>query len=336
MSRALDDWIEDRLDVIHRAGSEIRLRSCLFCGRARTMKVNLDKLRFICHHGECDERGGLVKLVAAAEECSTEEAIRIVGNLMKGVVKAKPLSALRDLWEDYTAGEPLKEDRDDRNLKIPLPEEFVPCWDGKKWRIPKLLTDRRVRRDDILRWGIGYCPRGDYGGRVVVPVRCDGLSSFVARDTVKGDPSRPKYKNPDSAGQEFMLFGFDEVAPGRVIAVEGVFDAIRLWSYGFQSVAYFGDHLTPSQVALLLKRRPIDLILMPDGNDPAAKAKAIHQARSLETQFASVRVALLDEGDPDEVGRAVITRAVEEARKVRDHDAVAVRFASRRRHPFDD
>lgn len=331
----VEDWLEDRLDIISRAGAEVRIRNCLFCGRARSMKINTERRKFICFHGDCQASGGLVRLVQAVESCTLDEAIRITTNMLRGVTKARPLVEVRDLWEDLQRDEPAAEVTDDGlDLKIPLPPEFVPCWDGKKWRTPKYLTERRVRRDAIERWGIGFCPHGTYGGRVVVPVRCAGMSSFVARDTVKGDRFRPKYLAPLDAGGH-MLFGFDEVKPGQVIAVEGVFDAIRLWTYGFQAVAYFGDHLTPSQIELLERIRPLDLLLMPDGDDPKAQAKAVHAARSIETRFRSVQLALLAGGDPDDVGRAEVVRAVREASSVADHDAAAIRLRAVRRSPLD-
>lgn len=331
---ALDDWIDDRLDVAARNGAEVRVRSCFFCGRSRTLKINVETFKFFCHNRECEQAGGLLRLVEAVEGCSYDEAVRITKHLVSGVVKAKPLSQIVDLFDDLKAGTVPEEDAG-LNLHVPLPGEFMPCWDGKRWRVPKYLTARGVDREMIARWGIGFCPRGDYGGRVVIPVKCAGMSSFVARDTT-GDKYQPKYKNPDAASQSHMLFGYDEIEPGRVLAVEGVFDAMRLCSYGFQSVAYMTDHLSPHQIQLLAAKGPIDLVTMPDGSDVNAQAKAIRQARAMENRFRSVRVAFLDSGDPDTATRAEVLRALSGAHEVSEHEAAAVRLRAVRRSPLEE
>lgn len=339
MTRALDNWIEDRLDVVARTGPEVRLRACLFCGRSRTMKVNVERLRFICFHEDCQSAGGLLRLVQAVEDVSYDEAIRIMGNLMRGVTKARPHTEVASMLDALRRGEPLAEKESesaDDDLRIPVPREFIPCWDGERWRIPKYLTqERRLRRADLQRWALGFCKRGTYRGRIIVPIRCDGMSSFVARDFT-GRRDRPKYLAPAEVGG-FMLFGYDEVrTPGRVVAVEGVFDAIRLWSYGIQAVAYFGDHLTPAHVELLERLDGLDLVLMPDGNDPKAQARAVRSARALEARFASVKLALLAEGvDPDTAGRAEIARALADAHLPKDHEGAAVRLRNLRRSPLE-
>ena len=201
------------------------------------------------------------------------------------------------------------EDDDIVGFQFPLPDEFVPCWDGEKWRIPTYLKRRRMKKKALKRWGVGYVNAGTYAGRVVVPIRCAGMSSFVARAISK--TLRPKYMNPGRAASDEMLFGYDDLKnDGLAVAVEGVFDAMRLWSYGWPTVGYLHDKLAPGQVDLLLRRRVRKLILFPDAN---MISTALSMAPSLEGRFEEVLVAKLEEGDPDEVGRVASETALREA-----------------------
>ena len=76
----------------------------------------------------------------------------------------------------------------------------------------------------MLKWRIGFCPSGEYGGRVIVPSFDDSgdLNYFMARSYSN---QFPKYKNPP-ASKDFI---FNELMidwDRPVTIVEGVFDAI--------------------------------------------------------------------------------------------------------------
>lgn len=284
-------YLEESLDVLTKEGDELRIRHCLWCGRHRTLKVNVRRRRFICHHGRCAERGGLVKLIMQIEGCDRNGARRVMGDLAKGIVQyRKPRGTAAELKERLSTPPP-----EPKRLSADLPEEFVRCWDGKRWQIPTYLTKvRRLKKSTIKRWGIGFCRKGDYASRVVVPVRCAGETTFVARATVA---DAVKYKNPQSADSGRVLFGYDELVPDKpVVVVEGVFDAMRLWSWGHQAVATLHLGVSDRQ-ALLLERcgsRPV--ILMPDASAVLDWAK---QAPRLIHRLPSLLLASLPAGDPD-------------------------------------
>lgn len=316
MSDRAREWLEDRLEVLSVHGDEARVRNCLYCDRARTMKVNLEKRRFICF--SCQETGGFLKLIQAVEECDRDEAVRIVRDLVKGIARAR--HSFEDLADrlDHLDDDPEPDQDGAPAIVYDLPSEFVPCWDGT-WRIPKYLSHGRrpLKRGNLERWGIGYALAGKYADRVIIPVECAGSRSFVARRM--GDKG-PKYLTPGEGWDDRLLFGYDALETGgQVVAVEGVFDAIRVWSYGFQAVAYFGAQLGAHQVDLLRTRRVEDLILMPDGDDTRAVARALKDAAVLSARFPSVRVARLD-SDPDESSKSEITRAIGDAATVEDRN----------------
>ena len=179
-AESIAEWLRDRLDVAVENGPELRLRECLFCGRPRTMKVNVERRKFICFHQDCAQAGSLLRLVQAVENCTFDEAMGIVKGLLRGLARGhrRPEALAENLRRLQTEGE--TEEAPDK-LHHDLPEEFIPCWDGNKWRVPRYLKHRRVQRDLIKRFGIGFAEEGDAAGRVIVPIVCADAFSWVAR-----------------------------------------------------------------------------------------------------------------------------------------------------------
>jgi len=90
-----------------------------------------------------------------------------------------------------------------------------------------LLNERNLTKDDIIRYGIGYCPRGRYCDRVIVPSYDEGgvLNYFIARDFK--DVHYLKYRNPK---RDANIVGFESYINWNepIILVEGIFDAIAV------------------------------------------------------------------------------------------------------------
>ena len=112
--------------------------------------------------------------------------------------------------------------------RVNLPDEFRTL--TKKALSPatlpvvNYLKTRGIGRNEILEWKIGYCPSGDYAGRVIIPsFDTEGyVNYFIARSY---DGAWMRYKNPqasrDIVFNELYLDWDDDV-----VLVEGVFDAI--------------------------------------------------------------------------------------------------------------
>lgn len=324
------DWLEERLNIANISGDEIRLRECLFCGKPRTMKVNVERRKFYCHHQDCGRAGGLVQLIQAVEGVDYDEAIGIARSLTRGLLHGhRKLSDVRKTLRRVRATESTEESASE--IRHELPDEFIPCFDetrSKPWRVPSYLTrpqdegGRGLTREMIARWGIGYATEGRCEGRVIIPIRCGRLQSWVARAI---DPDlRPKYLTAHSAqdpGADRLMFGYDAVTPevDTLVALEGTFDAIRLWSYGIEAVAYLKDGISAGQVTLLGRLAPRRLVLLPDGGDPKAWERSLTAAAALGSRFEQVAVARLvpprgqKKIDPDTAPRSMIEDAIADA-----------------------
>ena len=118
--------------------------------------------------------------------------------------------------------------KEDTREPVCLPDDFVSL---TKKQLPlaskparKYLTERGISHSDILRWKIGYCPSGDYKGRIIIPSfsLAGELNYFVGRSYTG---HWQKYDQP-SASKDIVFNHLYVDWDDDIIIVEGVFDAI--------------------------------------------------------------------------------------------------------------
>lgn len=116
--------------------------------------------------------------------------------------------------------------------KIELPKEYVPLSQvlfEKRYKKPidYILKERGLSEYDIVRWRIGCCLTGEYGGRIIIPsFDSEGnLNHFIARDYTS---SQHPYKEPSVKKSEFI---FNEIEinwfSDSIVLVEGFFDSLK-------------------------------------------------------------------------------------------------------------
>lgn len=178
-----------------------------------------------------------------------------------------------------------------------------------------LTQTRGLSIEQILSYRIGYCPKGAYKGRVVIPVwGAEGeLLYWVARRFMF---SGPTYKYPSAGeagrGRNEVLFNWPEArTKNQVVICEGVFDAMAI---GPHAVAILGKTASGTQQAMLRRMRASQLVIALDGD---AHREAVALGRSLAGYGKDVRVAELPEGeDPASLDRAALARCIREAEPV--------------------
>lgn len=324
MNDGFELWAEERLVRYGGTDAEI-LTDCPWCGRPK-LYVNPGKGVFFCQR--CRETGGGARLVAKIEGTSLEEA--------KSRLTLTPQDAdelLKQLIEASSSSSSRRDDQAD-TPSHPLPEGFVPCFDGEWWRLPSYLSDplpegRGLDELAIVRHGLGYVEEGRYRNRVVVPVITGTHRTFLAR--LMGRPREfawtsksgelvepPKYLTPRGADLARTLYLLDHLPDdGHIIVVEGVFDAIRLAGFGFPAVASFGKHLSRDQIRLIRGKRPRRVTLFRDSDAEADGWANAEELRRRLRRGTKIDVAICPPGhDPDslgfELGRRGLRRVLEE------------------------
>ena len=186
---------------------------CPYCGHhKRKMSVNFSKNAFKCW--VCDTRGKNIYRM-----------IRKFGNYQQRQ-RWLELDGRLDLSEFDKLFMVLNDEEEIQT--IDLPTEFVSLCNKHLPKSSKPALDylhgRGLTMKDVYNWKIGYCPSGEYGGRVIIPSFNDSgdINYYIARSYVG---HKWKYKNPPASKNIiFNELSMDWDEP--IVLVEGVFDAI--------------------------------------------------------------------------------------------------------------
>jgi len=216
---SLEDSMEEKRKIIHQIlGSSRRSRdehlfSCPFCNhRKKKMSLNFAKGYWKCWI--CDARGkSIYRLVRKFGTYQQRQKwLELEGRLDLDEFE-NIFAEMNDVIEEET---------------IELPKEFISLCNKHLPRSSKRVLNylhlRGITREQILKWKIGYCDDGRFGGRVIIPsFNNDGnVNYFIARSYVG---HQRKYLNPTAEKDIiFNQLSIDWDSP--VILVEGVFDAI--------------------------------------------------------------------------------------------------------------
>ncbi len=283
-------------------GSELVIACPLCFSESQKLYINAATGLWTCF--KCGEKGHLHSLLIRICEKTVTEAFELERELLGGTkLRKRPLVS-----------------RPAPPSEVQLPKEFIPLDVGAPAG-QQYFMNRKVNIATALSVGAGYCLTGLYAWRVIVPVVTQrALRTFVARSWVPTEPK--KVLMPKGSQAERALFGYDRLAENGVcwtdlILVEGVFDAMAMWRYGFrETIATLGAHLTDIQRALVKRLRPERVVLLRDG-DAAGREAAIKDARELAYDLLPVSIALLPDGtDPASASREDIRKALQEARPV--------------------
>ena len=158
----------------------------------------------------------------------------------------------------------------------------------------RYLLERGVEKNDILKYMMMVCQKGDYFSRIIIPsfdINGD-LNYFVARTF---NPNYSPYKNPSIEKSRIIwneLF-LDFTRP--MVIVEGVFDAIQA---GDNAVPLLGSSLNENH--LLFQRIVDNGTQISLALDKDAKEKQFHIARKLLKY--GIDVSIIDIGDKKDIG----------------------------------
>ena len=216
---SLEDNMEEKRKIIHQIlGSSRRSRdehlfTCPFCNHhKKKMSVNFAKGYWKCWI--CDARGkNIYRLVRKFGTYQQRQKwLELEGRL--------DLNEFENIFAEMNDVE--------EEQVIELPKEFISLCNKhlprSSKRVLNYLQLRGITREQILKWKIGYCDDGRFGGRVIIPsFNNDGnINYFIARSYVG---HQRKYLNP-TAEKDIIFNQLSVDWDSPVTLVEGVFDAI--------------------------------------------------------------------------------------------------------------
>jgi DNA primase len=204
------------LDSVLGTGSSLKgneqAHHCPFCHHhKKKLQVNLDTQYWHCW--VCDSKGRSIESL-----------------LRKLHVEKSHLSKIVHIYGEY---KPSNTGTNEEVVNLVLPKEFKPLYHKPKSINPAYnnavyyLTQRNIKIDEILKYNIGYCEDGLYGGRIIIPsYNEDGnLNYFIARSFYEDEPY--KYKNPP-VSRDVIVFENQINWDEPIVLVEGVFDSFSV------------------------------------------------------------------------------------------------------------
>jgi len=206
-----------------------------------------------------------------------------------------------------------------KNIEIStlhLPKEFISLINSIEDRVAqieakhalKFLKQRGLKQDDILKYNIGFCKDGKYGGRVIIPSYDEDrkLNYFIARD-YKGETPQ-KYKNPPVAAKDVIGFELYINWDAPIILVEGMFDALTIKR---NVIPLFGKAIH-SRLLQKLVKSSVDRIYIALDND--ARRDALKQAEMLMSYGKEVYMVEMEGKDANEIGFENFLNTIEQTK----------------------
>ena len=212
-------------------------------------------------------------------------------------VQREKISKLVGLLDDVEY-KPTKTTTDTPVLQ--LPEGYRPLWVLQEMspeyrNAVYYLKKRNITIHDILKYRIGYCRKGPYKGKIIIPsYDANGsLNYFVARAYYEED--KFKHKNPP-ASKDIVGFELHVNWNMPIILVEGAFDAIAIRR---NAIPLFGKTISNTLKKRIVEKgvKEIYICLDKDARKQALEAAEYFMANGITVYFVD-----LTEKDPSELG----------------------------------
>jgi len=303
----IEEYAKSNLERVRLTGTGQITAECPWCFKWGGFYIDIETGKYICH--KCEERGRSVTgIIAQVEGVSWHEAAAyILKREVEWRRKETPESLLERIQTISGRGEPAEA----KEIDVPVPEEFVPVYKGGKWKYPVYLKERGIKKSTARQWGLGFCNRGRYYGRIIIPIECPNGCSFTSRDTT--GVQHPKYLNPKGVDHGPLLLGWNHVELASDVAlVEGPMDAIKMWQHGIPALAVMGKYLHAAQLRLLFRKPPDTAIVVM--LDPEEVTAPYDMATQLVCRFDNVQIAKLSDGvDPGSATKTQAEKAYNDA-----------------------
>jgi DNA primase len=204
------------LDTTLGVGSSLKgneqVHHCPFCHHhKKKLQVNLDTQQWHCW--VCNSKG------------------RSISSLLRKLnVDKRDLDRLHKIYGD----EPTYSPTDEYVIKLQLPKEFKQLhfkpsgsFNPVYNKAIHYLSQRGIKESEIVKYNIGYCEDGLYGGRIIIPsYDTNGeLNYFIARSFYEDE--NMKYKNPP-VNRDVIVFENQINWNEPITLVEGAFDAFSV------------------------------------------------------------------------------------------------------------
>ena len=277
---------------------------CPFCHHPKKkLQINLNTQQWHCW--VCDAKGS-----------------RIRSLLRKLKVDNRALQKIQEIYgdDDYNYNP-----NEDYPEKLELPKEFKQLHIKPKSLNPhynhaiSYLKRRGIGMDLMVRYNIGYCSHGDYGGRIIIP-SYDGngeLNYFIARSFY--EDNKMKYKNPP-VSRNVIVFENHINWNEPITLVEGGFDAFSVRRNVIPLLSKFILPKLKNKIKEMGVKK-VNILLDPDAIQSSVKHTEYFLKNGIE-----VNNIILTEGDAGELGFEKINKLIKESRETKWDDLILTKI----------
>jgi DNA primase len=205
--------------------------------------------------------------------------------------------SIKELLDNITAE--IVEEDDENTSQLFLPSEFKSALELSNSITNPLernaisyLKQRGITKKHIIKYNIGFCPKGLYGGRIIVPSydSKNQLNYFIARSIFPEE--KQKYKNPP-VSKDVIVFSNQIDWKQPITLCEGVFDAIALKR---NSIPLLGKFVQKTLMGAIKNTNPDIYICL----DSDAQEDAMVLYNKIKPYVKSVKNIKLDNKDAGE------------------------------------
>ena len=299
--------LTDVLGSSYRSGGEL-LFKCPYCKHhKRKLSVNVEKGVYKCWI--CDARGTkLSRIVRRFGTFNDYQAWKDISG------EKTNLSDFDSIFEE-------KIEVKEKQI-IEMPESFVSLCNHNPSKVAtRYLKTRDIEKPDILKWKMGYCTKGRYKDRIIIPSfdMQGNLNYFIARTFTD---QYMRYLNPP-AGRDIIFNELYLDFEKEITLVEGVFDAIKAEN----AVPLLGSTLRES--SNLFKKivkfdTPVLLALDPDAERKSTYIKNLLLKYGIEVR----ELQYPDDRDLGEMSKEEVRILSTEAPFIREYDTLLSAISS--------
>ena len=267
---------------------------CPFCHHhKKKLQINLETQQWHCW--VCDSKG------------------RKIQTLLKRLhVDSKRIKKVYEIYgDDYIVSSTTT---DEEKVELRLPSEFKSLLKKPKGlnplykKVVQYAKDRRISKEDIIKYNIGYCDSGIYTNRIIIPsYDVDGrLNYFIARSVFTEE--RFKYKNPPIS-KNVTIFENQINWNKPITLTEGVFDALAVKR---NAIPLLGKFIPKTLMDSIYKRgvKEIKIILDKDAQD-----QALYYVHYFMNNGITVTNILPREKDAGDMGFSEVNKMLKETKK---------------------
>jgi DNA primase len=273
---------------------------CPFCHHHKP-KLQINDKTFKFHCWTCNAGGNLMYL-GKRIGMSDFDLSDLIGRCGMSEEVRKKLKddwggSIKELLDNITAE--IAEDDDENTSQLFLPSEFKSALELSNSITNPLernaisyLKQRGITKKHIIKYNIGFCPKGLYGGRIIVPSydSRNQLNYFIARSIFAEE--KQKYKNPP-VSKDVIVFSNQIDWKQPITLCEGVFDAIALKR---NSIPLLGKFVQKTLMGAIKNTNPDIYICL----DSDAQEDAMELYNKIKPYVKSVKNIKLDNKDAGE------------------------------------